>query len=146
MYLILKPTTLPKPRIPLTTRILGTRESNAPPLRPLSPGLALGFSKSAFTYKELAIATNGFSLENLLGQVHRRILPNGKEVAIKQLKSGSGQEKSLPTMDWTTRLKVALGAARGPAYLHKDCHPRIIHRDIKVAKILLDFKFEAKAG
>ncbi|KAF3783739.1 Proline-rich receptor-like protein kinase, partial [Nymphaea thermarum] len=68
----------------------------APPLRPPSPGLALDFSKSTFTYEELAIATNGFSAENLLGQggfgyVHKGILPNGKKVAIKQLKSGSGQ-------------------------------------------------------
>ncbi|KAJ6421469.1 hypothetical protein OIU84_028780 [Salix udensis] len=35
-----------------------------------------------------------------------------------------------PLMDWATRVKVAAGAARGIAYLHEDCHPRIIHRDI----------------
>ena len=66
------------------------------PLPPPSPGIALGFSKSTFTYEELARATDGFSDANLLGQggfgyVHRGVLPNGKEVAVKQLKAGSGQ-------------------------------------------------------
>ncbi|KAL6893979.1 hypothetical protein ACP4OV_008077 [Aristida adscensionis] len=51
--------------------------------------------------------------------------------------------KGRPVMEWATRLRIALGAARGLAYLHEDCHPRIIHRDIKSANILLDSNFEA---
>jgi serine/threonine protein kinase len=149
----------------------------------------------------LARATDGFSDANLLGQggfgyVHRGLLPNGKEVAVKQLKAGSGQGereflaeveiisrvhhkhlvslvgycyagaqmllvyefvpnntmefhlhgKGRPVMDWSTRLRIALGSAKGLAYLHEDCHPKIIHRDIKAANILVDFKFEAKVA
>ncbi|KAJ6684492.1 PROLINE-RICH RECEPTOR-LIKE PROTEIN KINASE PERK8 [Salix viminalis] len=51
-----------------------------------------------------------------------------------------------PLMDWATRVKVAAGAARGIAYLHEDCHPRIIHRDIKSSNILLDENFEARVS
>ncbi|XP_073130925.1 proline-rich receptor-like protein kinase PERK8 [Henckelia pumila] len=51
-----------------------------------------------------------------------------------------------PVMNWATRVKIAVGAARGIAYLHEDCHPRIIHRDIKSSNILLDDNFEARVS
>lgn len=67
-----------------------------PPLPPPHPSLALGFNKSSFSYDDLAAATGGFAATNVLGQggfgyVHKGVLPNGKEVAVKSLKSGSGQ-------------------------------------------------------
>ncbi|KAL0317692.1 UNVERIFIED_CONTAM: LRR receptor-like serine/threonine-protein kinase ERL1 [Sesamum angustifolium] len=46
-------------------------------------------------------------------------------------------------LDWETRLKVAVGAAQGLSYLHHDCNPKIIHRDVKSSNILLDENFEA---
>ncbi|KAA8525297.1 hypothetical protein F0562_007152 [Nyssa sinensis] len=159
----------------------------------------LGFSASIFTYKELVAATDGF--RNLLGEggfgyVHKGSLPNGKEIAVKQLKMGSRQgerefraevdtisrvhhkhlvalvgyciarakrllvyefvpnytlefhlhRKGQPIMDWANRLKIAIGSAKGLAYLHEYCNPTIIHRDVKAANILLDSKFEAKVS
>ncbi|XP_062155004.1 proline-rich receptor-like protein kinase PERK1 [Alnus glutinosa] len=156
---------------------------------------------SAFSYEELSVATNGFSGANFIGEggfgyVHKGVLPNGKVIAIKQLKSGSAQGerefraevevisrvhhrhlvslvgycisgaqrmlvyefvpnytlhfhlhgKERPTMKWPTRMKIALGSAKGLAYLHEDCQPKIIHRDIKAANILLEYNFDAKVA
>jgi len=39
-----------------------------------------------------------------------------------------------------------LGSARGLSYLHDHCDPKIIHRDVKAANILLDEEFEAVVG
>ncbi|KAG2406796.1 LRR receptor [Vigna angularis] len=51
-----------------------------------------------------------------------------------------------PVLDWPTRKRVALGTARGLEYLHEQCNPRIIHRDVKAANILLDGDFEPVVG
>lgn len=51
-----------------------------------------------------------------------------------------------PSLDWNKRLHIALGAARGLVYLHEQCNPKIIHRDVKAANILLDESFEAVVG
>ncbi|XP_044974313.1 proline-rich receptor-like protein kinase PERK8 [Hordeum vulgare subsp. vulgare] len=154
-----------------------------------------------FTYEEMHNITNGFSDQNLLGEggfgsVYKGCLPEGREVAIKKLKDGSGQGerefqaeveiisrvhhrhlvslvgycisgdqrllvydfvpndtlhyhlhgRGVPVLDWPARVKISAGSARGIAYLHEDCHPRIIHRDIKSSNILVDNNFEAQVA
>ncbi|KAJ1285339.1 hypothetical protein BS78_03G272000 [Paspalum vaginatum] len=49
-------------------------------------------------------------------------------------------------LDWLTRLKVAVGAAQGLCYMHHECEPPIVHRDVKTSNILLDSEFRAKVA
>ncbi|XP_010536408.1 PREDICTED: receptor protein kinase CLAVATA1-like [Tarenaya hassleriana] len=46
-------------------------------------------------------------------------------------------------LQWETRYRVAVEAAKGLCYLHHDCSPLILHRDVKSNNILLDSDFEA---
>lgn len=49
-------------------------------------------------------------------------------------------------LNWKRRLKIALDAAQGLEHMHVVCTPKIIHRDIKTANILLDSNFNGKLG
>ncbi|KAE8729198.1 hypothetical protein F3Y22_tig00003725pilonHSYRG00073 [Hibiscus syriacus] len=106
-------------------------------------------------------ATDGFAEVNFLaegvfGVVYRGILRDGQFVAVKLLKfigcqadidfcrelhlvdrSGRG------SLDWQSRLRIAIGAARGLRYLHEDCRVGcIVHRDMRPENILLTHDFE----
>ncbi|KZV42271.1 nodulation receptor kinase-like [Dorcoceras hygrometricum] len=50
------------------------------------------------------------------------------------------------TLDWPTRLSIALGAARGLTYLHTFSERSVIHRDVKSSNILLDHSMSAKVA
>ncbi|CAH8386932.1 unnamed protein product [Eruca vesicaria subsp. sativa] len=161
----------------------------------------LGTNQTHFSYQELAEITQGFARHNILGEggfgcVYKGTLHDGKVVAVKQLKVGSGQGdreftaeveiisrvhhrhlvslvgycisdqhrlliyeyvanqtlehhlhgKGRPVLEWSKRVRIAIGSAKGLAYLHEDCHPKIIHRDIKSANILLDDEYEAQVA
>ncbi|KAM5577633.1 receptor protein kinase CLAVATA1-like [Rosa sericea] len=131
--------------------------------------------------------------ENIIGRggagvVYRGTMPNGDDVAIKQLKRDQGFSAEIKTLgqikhrnivrllgymsnkdtnlllyeympngslgqllhgsnggnlEWEMRYKIAVEAAKGLCYLHNDCSPLIIHRDVKSYNILLDSNFEA---
>ncbi|CAN6982732.1 unnamed protein product [Brassica oleracea var. botrytis] len=61
-------------------------------------------------------------------------------------KSDNEGGDGLKSLDWITRLKIALGAAEGLAYLHHECSPPLVHRDMQASSILLDDKFEVRLG
>ncbi|KAF3515040.1 hypothetical protein F2Q69_00004731, partial [Brassica cretica] len=157
-----------------------------------------------FSWRELQLATDEFSEQNVLGQggfgkVYKGVLLDGTKVAVKRLtdfERPGGDEafqrevemisvavhrnllrligfcttqterllvypfmqnlsvayrlreikRGEPVLDWFRRKQIALGAARGLEYLHEHCNPKIIHRDVKAANVLLDEDFEAVVG
>ncbi|GAB4848847.1 hypothetical protein Ancab_003641 [Ancistrocladus abbreviatus] len=63
-------------------------------------------------------------------------MPNGSLGEVLHGKKGGH-------LHWDTRYKIAVEAAKGLCYLHHDCSPLIVHRDVKSNNILLDSNFEA---
>ncbi|CAN0865214.1 Systemin receptor SR160 [Linum grandiflorum] len=49
-------------------------------------------------------------------------------------------------LDWNARRRIAIGAARGLAFLHHNCIPHIIHRDMKSSNVLLDENLDARVS
>ncbi|CAJ1929094.1 unnamed protein product [Sphenostylis stenocarpa] len=63
-------------------------------------------------------------------------MPNGSLGEVLHGKKGGH-------LHWDTRYKIAVEAAKGLCYLHHDCSPLIVHRDVKSNNILLDSNHEA---
>ncbi|KAF7829671.1 putative LRR receptor-like serine/threonine-protein kinase [Senna tora] len=72
-----------------------------------------------------------------------KYMPNGDLAS--SLHRVSGPDDKVQSLDWITRLKIAIGAAEGLYYLH-DCNPPVVHRDVQASSILLDDKFEVRLG
>ncbi|KAL0432904.1 UNVERIFIED_CONTAM: MDIS1-interacting receptor like kinase [Sesamum latifolium] len=53
-------------------------------------------------------------------------------------------ENEAVELDWVKRVKVVKGIAHALSYMHHDCKPPILHRDVSCNNILLDSKLEAR--
>ncbi|RWV96195.1 hypothetical protein GW17_00041114 [Ensete ventricosum] len=105
------------------------------------------------------------------GTMYKATLPDGTFLAIKRLQDSQQSENQFVSematlgnymakgtlydqlhvsgaqggsMEWPTRLKISIGAAKGLAWLHHSCNPRILHRNISSKCILLDEDYEPK--
>ncbi|XP_040379680.1 LRR receptor-like serine/threonine-protein kinase RGI1 [Oryza brachyantha] len=68
-------------------------------------------------------------------------MANGSLGAVLHERHGRGGGGA--QLEWDVRYRIVLGAAQGLAYLHHDCVPPIVHRDIKANNILIGLDFEA---
>ena len=78
----------------------------------------------------------GFCSNNETNLLVYEYMPNGSLGELLHGKKGGH-------LHWDTRYKIAVEAAKGLSYLHHDCSPPILHRDVKSNNILLDSDFEA---
>ncbi|XP_043809196.1 probable LRR receptor-like serine/threonine-protein kinase At2g16250 isoform X2 [Manihot esculenta] len=74
-----------------------------------------------------------------------KYMPHG-DLASSLYSVSDSEDDSVQSLDWITRLKIAIGAAEGLSYLHHECNPPIVHRDVQASSILLDDKFEVRLG
>ncbi|CAK9161412.1 unnamed protein product [Ilex paraguariensis] len=74
-----------------------------------------------------------------------KYMPNG-DLSSSLFKKNNLADDPLQSLDWITRLKIAIGAAEGLSYLHHECTPPLVHRDVQASSILLDDKFEVRLG
>lgn len=104
-------------------------------------------SDDLFTEVSLLGRLRHRNIVRLLGYLHNETdvmmiyeyMPNGN---LWSALHGKEAEKLL--VDWVSRYNIAVGVAQGLNYLHHDCHPPVIHRDIKSNNILLDANLEAR--
>uniref|UniRef100_A0A2C9W6V6 non-specific serine/threonine protein kinase n=1 Tax=Manihot esculenta TaxID=3983 RepID=A0A2C9W6V6_MANES len=119
-------------------------------------------------YENIVEATEDFNSKYCIGEggygiVYKAVLPTGRAVAVKKLhqsqngeitdfkafkKRGSlkntlSNEEQAVELNWFRRLNVVKGIANALSYMHHDCSPSIIHRDISSNNVLLDSEFEA---
>ncbi|XP_051126219.1 G-type lectin S-receptor-like serine/threonine-protein kinase SD2-2 [Andrographis paniculata] len=84
------------------------------------------------------VRLRGFCCESLHRLLVYDYMPNGP---LSKYLRQDGQ-----CLSWDVRFRVAVGTARGIAYLHEECRNCIIHCDIKPENILLDEGFAAKVS
>lgn len=88
------------------------------------------------------VELRGFCAEGAHRMLVYEYMTNGS--LDKWLCNHTVREEAAPRLDWQTRLRVAVDAARGLAFLHGESRDRIFHLDVKPQNLLLDDNFVAK--
>jgi Leucine-rich repeat (LRR) protein len=66
--------------------------------------------------------------------------------SLEEMLHGRIKTRDRQILTWEERKKIARGAAKGLCFLHHNCIPHIIHRDMKSSNVLLDHEMEARVS
>ncbi|XP_021713759.1 serine/threonine-protein kinase BRI1-like 2 [Chenopodium quinoa] len=66
--------------------------------------------------------------------------------SLEDMLHGRERGKDRRILTWEERKKIARGAAKGLCFLHHNCIPHIIHRDMKSSNVLLDHEMESRVS
>ncbi|KAA8529897.1 hypothetical protein F0562_034499 [Nyssa sinensis] len=66
--------------------------------------------------------------------------------SLEEMLHGRTKTQDRRILTWEERKKIARGAAKGLCFLHHNCIPHIIHRDMKSSNVLLDHEMEARVS
>ncbi|KAF2316662.1 hypothetical protein GH714_042003 [Hevea brasiliensis] len=66
--------------------------------------------------------------------------------SLDEMLHGKVRTRDRRILTWDERKKIARGAAKGLCFLHHNCIPHIIHRDMKSSNVLLDHELEARVS
>lgn len=66
--------------------------------------------------------------------------------SLEEMLHGRTRTRDRKILSWEERKKIARGAAKGLCFLHHNCIPHIIHRDMKSSNVLLDHEMEARVS
>ncbi|MED6111396.1 hypothetical protein PIB30_051972 [Stylosanthes scabra] len=119
-------------------------------------------------FEDIIEATQDFDIRYCIGtgaygSVYRAQLPSGKVVALKKLHQRESQNPSFDKsfrnerklfyalsiddeakeLSWSQRVNIITGTANALAYMHHDCYPPIVHRDLTSSNILLNSELHA---
>ncbi|KAG5541714.1 hypothetical protein RHGRI_021519 [Rhododendron griersonianum] len=56
------------------------------------------------------------------------------------------RDEEAKQLDWPKRLNIIKGVAHALSYMHHDCKPPIVHRDISSNNVLIDDEYEARVS
>ncbi|KAL6543683.1 Serine/threonine-protein kinase pbl34 [Orobanche gracilis] len=123
---------------------------------PVKPGTGLTVAVKTLNHDGLQGHKEWLAEVNFLGDlVHRNLVKligyciedDQRLLACEFMPRGSLENhlfrRSLP-LPWSIRMKIALGAAKGLAFLHEEAERPVIYRDFKTSNILLDAEYNAK--
>eukprot|EP01018_Ginkgo_biloba_P027585 Gb_40484 [translate_table: standard] len=85
----------------------------------------------------------GYCYNNVNPMLIYEYMPNG---SLGEALHGKDSCMNNMLADWVTRYNIAVGIAQGLCYLHHDCFPLVVHRDVKSNNILLDSNLDARVA